>query len=487
MRPIRIAIENPPDTLLNRARIQYVFRTLFDSVSLPHEFVDGETVEKPDVWYGSAPRKDCRVSIRRCPVPSNSVPEPIEVLRGDDSSAFFRFLPDDPRDRHTDWSNGTLVIRNDIVLSAFYLLSGWHERATQRDRHGRPIVESSLLYRSRLLHDPPVNRYALMLFHALADASPQPPWPDQKQFALALSHDVDYPVMNRPIEAIRHALEHGLRGMLRVPRILAGRESYWRFREWVALERDYGYRSAFYFCGLAGSLLRYFLIAPDPFYDVLESGFPEVIRELDDEGFEVGLHASYWAHRSTCAISHEKRRLEMALGKPVRGNRHHYWHVDPERPAVSSLRRFEAGLDYDCSVCNEYRAGFRFGICTPFHLYDPVTDRCSGELQVPTALMDNHLFQYRSISYFDDTDREIEALLDAVRKYHGVLGVDYHVRVLNDTFYPGWGESYRSLLRKVYETGCACCATPAELADVWRRKNSELRRPVQDEYAAAHR
>jgi hypothetical protein len=333
-----------------------------------------------------------------------------------------------------------------------------------------------------------VNHYAEILRVAFCRShDPMPLWPGNKKYAVALSHDVDYPEMIRWIECLRYIGTYRGRSRLsRVIDILKGRESFWRFEDWMKLEKHYGMKSAIYFCGFKGNLFRYFLKAPDPFYDIRKSKYQCLFRSLVESGFEVGLHNSYWAYRNKDQMRREKERVEATLGRPVSGNRHHYWHMDPDRPSETAKIHHQIGLLYDTSICFGLRAGFRFGICSPFHLYDPVDKQAIPVLQIPTCLMDDHFFKYFKLSYFDSPRCEADALIESSRKHGGVFLADYHIRVFNSTFFPGWVESYKYLLNRITETSDYYSDTPIQIARHWTQREERILRESNDEAGPFH-
>ena len=84
-------------------------------------------------------------------------------------------------------------------------------------------------------------------------------------------------------------------------------------------------------------MLQYTCGIPDPFYDIQSKKFKSLFNYLGNEGFEVGLHASYFAFKSEESFRKEKQILEDACGQKVSGNRHHYWHLNPEDPESTLL------------------------------------------------------------------------------------------------------------------------------------------------------
>jgi hypothetical protein len=178
----------------------------------------------------------------------------------------------------------------------------------------------------------------------------------------------------------------------------------------------------------------------------------------------------------------EKKTIEESLHEPIFGNRHHYWHMNPDNPSETAVMHEEIGLLYDSSICFAKRSGFRFGICSPFHLYDPIRQGPVGVLELPTSLMDDHLFNYFGLSYFSKPQFEIDALINSAKEHGGLFFVDYHVRGFNETFYPKWVESYEYILRMITEGGDFYSDTPVNIAKYWERREKEILRESKDEY-----
>ncbi len=222
-------------------------------------------------------------------------------------------------------------------------------------------------------------------------------------------------------------------------------------------------KSAFYFFGFLGSLVRYLLVAPDSFYDVRKKLYKDVMHIIDEAGFEVGLHASYYAYRSERQFRIEKENVEKSLGKAVSGNRHHYWHMNPNNPSETAQLHENIGLLYDSSIAFEEASGFRRSICSPFHLYNRDRQRSTNILQLPPTLMDDHLFGHSPNHKFNSYQDHILSLIKAVKTHDGVLTIDYHVRVLNTTFFPDWGKSYEFLLENIASEQDYYCDTPANV------------------------
>lgn len=485
---LKIFIEKGFRSPLALGEIKYAFVTLLTIAGYPFHFVNnpGKGV---DIWYGKEFFGDCApfIFIKALAAEKRYIKEPVDIINID-SVPFFTFVGRDCRKDTVLRKGGCYYIYNDIIFSIFYLLSGWQEKFIRRDDKDRHEIRDSFLFRSKLLSNAPVNRYAIYLQKLLISRqSPIPSWPSDKKYAVALSHDVDYPEMVPLIETLRYLLMYRNKASVeKVFGILAGKESFWKFEEWIHLEKKYNVRSAFYFCGFRGNLVRYLFKAPDPFYDIDKPEFQKVLHMLKENGFEIGMHSSYLAYESEKMFRDEKKRIERVFNSPIFGNRHHYWHMNPDHPIETARIHETIGLVYDSSLSFERRAGFRRGICSPFHLYDSDKETTLKVSQLPPTLMDDHLFGYARYSHFKNWQMEIDALLNTIREVNGVLVTDYHQRVLNRTFYPGWGESFEYLINKISATNNFYCDTPIAIVRHWLAREQKIKDASIDEVSCNH-
>jgi hypothetical protein len=375
------------------------------------------------------------------------------------------------------WTDASrTVCRRDLILEVFWLMIGQEERRWPQDRHGFRDYAGSVWQEQGVFSKAPASVLMAWLKCALLELGcppPVPPWPHGKRAAAAASHDVDYPQVIGWLEPLRVVARQGLEGVGPAWEVALGRRHHWHFRDWMDLERSLGVRSAFYFATVRGSLFQYALGRPDAFYDVGAAPFRAVLRELVNQGFEVALHASYLAYTSPEKLSAEKRRLEDLLGRPVVGNRHHYWHTNPANVEETLLFHEQAGFLYDSSLNHDRYLGWRRGCATPFFPFHSQLRREIGTLQVPVSWMDDQLFGMAANNPGDPHER-LQALIERAAAVEGCFVMDVHDYVFDEVLYPGWQGLYRWAWETINRRGDFWSATPAEIAAHWRARYAAL-------------
>jgi hypothetical protein len=229
--------------------------------------------------------------------------------------------------------------------------------------------------------------------------------------------------------------------------VIRGKNHFWKFSDWNALAAEYDSAPTFFFMARRGSLLQYALGTPDAFYDISSDEFRVLFDSLRENGSEIGLHASYLSHRTQDQIRKEKEKLEEAAGVKVYGNRHHYWHLDPAAPHETLALAEKAGLVYDTSLAFEYYPGFRRGICHPFRPFHPGERRELDLVELPPAWMDDHFDNRLLVNKIQEPENYAQGLVDSARTTGGTIILDYHLRGMNEDFFPRYGNWIRPFLQ----------------------------------------
>lgn len=377
-----------------------------------------------------------------------------------------------------DGGGGTGASRldHDIVFDLFWLASGVAEAGWPRNEHGHPQPRGPLLEQGlfpRALASRVIARFDRALRErGLPEGEPR--WPGGKRAAACLTHDVDYPEVVRWLEPARVLARRGRRGVRPALDVLRGRRHTWHFDSWVEMEGRYGARSAFYFVPRKGSLLEYARDTPDPFYDVTTPRFGDALRGLDAAGAEVGIHASYRAYEDESRFSLEMEGLERAVGAPVVGNRHHYLHLDPQRPQDTLLLHEKIGLDYDTTLGHDQHLGWRNSLAMPFFPFHKGLRRELRTLQLPFAWMDQQLFLYGELNPGDPAER-LSGLVGTAAEQGGCLVVNIHEYTFDEELFPGWSRTYEDLIAEIAARGDFWIETPRAVAAHWRARAESIR------------
>ncbi len=477
-----------PSLAPSAPEVKYALRTLLRVAGFGFEFVWAEGSGPTDIYYGPPGWSgSASVWINRSgkDFARAGAEEPRELIEKD--GLWFLDFGESGRG-YGRAADGTLRFSSDIVYAAFWLLTGAREPHYRRDKRDNFHLDGAFLTSAGVLEKPLVSFYAAFLrrhFAALGKLPLPLPWAASgTQAAFALSHDVDYPEMIRGIEFLRV-----LAGKTGAPRsragvVLAGRSHFWRFTEWVDFARRFGTQPAFYFSARKGSLLQYAAGTPDCFYDIHSPRFRALFQQLRAQGCEVGLHASYHAHKDAAQLRREKESLEQAAGVRVEGGRHHYWRLNPQAPHETLSHHAAMGMRYDSSLAFEFYPGFRRGVCHPFRPFHPGERRELDIVELPPTWMDDHFDRRLAMNQVADpaapeaevverTEAYARRLLDAARSTGGVAIVDYHVRGMNGEFFPRYGPWLQRFAEKHFDSSLRF-ATPKELAHQYGEYEREV-------------
>ncbi|MEO6444510.1 MAG: hypothetical protein ABIZ91_05045 [Gemmatimonadaceae bacterium] len=484
--PVFVAID--PSIAPSLPGVRYALRTLLHTAGFSTRLQWHQEGMACDLYYG--PRRDvsARVTIPSVSWNFADAPRHAPTSARDDTSLAAPVLvfPGEPA-RETRADTERLDFPTDCVFASYWLLTGAAEPGYPRSRFDDLDLDASVLVREGLLARPIVSLYADVLRRVFdPEGSRALPWAwegEQARFAFAFSHDVDYPEIIRPIEVLRVLAARGRAGVGLAARVATGRSHFWTFAEWVELAARYGTRPCFYFMARQGSLLQYAMGTPDDFYDVRAPRFQRLFTELRDAGCEIGLHASFHAHRSAETLRHEVQRIADAAGGACRGNRHHYWHLDPSDPNETLRRHGEAGLAYDSSLGLEYYPGFRRGICHPFRVFHPGTTSELPTVQLPPAWMDDHFDRRLARNHIADRDAAANALLAVASATRGIVVVDYHSRGMNADFYPHYGPWLTRFAEANFDDRLRGM-TPSEILDAFLERETALAAASADETRA---
>lgn len=386
------------------------------------------------------------------------------------------------------------MIDGDIVYSTYLLISGAAESDAPRDAWGSLVAEGWRLKRAGVLESPCVASYCArlreLMRHSFPDACrPVPLWPEGKEYAVVLSHDVDCPYGSTPprlaarqlVEAVRRGQVAGSlwsvarlgRSLAQLPRSVAcpGWDRNFGFSRWLEVERSLAARSAFYVAVERNSDRQGH--PNDVAYDVRSKAMRQALTRVIDAGWEVGLHASINARRSPERVGQQVHLLEEILpGYRVKGCRHHYWAMDPELPERTLWHHAAAGLQYDSSFGLNDAAGYRRGMCWPFTPYDRQRRMPVPILEIPPTLMDGAIFCHNVTG--EEGKRRVREHVAATFAAGGAVVLDWHVEQANPRRLGGAGPALIETLSELAADHRIYWASPGQAAAWWTDRRQRI-------------
>jgi len=288
-------------------------------------------------------------------------------------------------------------------------------------------------------------------------------------FALCLTHDVDrpYKTYQAPYYAVRE------RSLYHLKTALPSENPYWQFDEIRQLESELGVRSAFYFLNEPSILEKKVsdLVRPGSLlehagrYLPTDPAIAETIRELDEGGWEVGLHGSTAAYDDRSQLGAEKQKLEMVLENPVVGNRQH--HLRTKIPETWEHAN-ALGFNYDTSLGFPQKSGFHFG-------YQPIMPFDDEFVVFPLTAMEVSMAGHDAS--FEERWTVCERLLREAAANDAVMTVLWHARYFNEREFPGYRRLYRRLIERALEMD-AWVGPPRELYQKIQTREPEASDPI---------
>ena len=321
----------------------------------------------------------------------------------------------------------------------------------------------------------------------LAAGQKRPDWPSGKKFAACLTHDVDFvsarSVRQHVRSLFRDARVAGGRAKIDMLRALAqnmfqvARASFWsredpfhRFERWLEVESNVGAHSTFFFLPefvgkphYTDGAYRYSDIVR---FDGQRCNVAEMIREIDQRGWEVGLHASWYAFDDSDELERQKEQLEETVGHEITSIRQHFLHYDIR---TTPRAQATAGFKYDSSLGFNANVGFRFGTAHPWYLHDLESESELSLLEIPLIIQDIGLLGPTKGLRLDEemAFRYVRQLAEVTERVGGVLTLLWHPNAITS---PADWNVYLRALEELTTRG-AWLASVDEVGKWWEARS----------------
>ena len=356
-----------------------------------------------------------------------------------------------------------------------------------RDQWGRWEFGHSENFRRGKLWEPEVDEWLAQVRGRMGASTGAPLWPDGHSFVVCPTHDVDMVTRTwtpRQVgRSIRIAVS-GSRGTARAEAVLKalGRVVVFRtsrapssaatLQQCVDMELGRDVRGSYFFTvyppGRASWYDSVYALNDSFVFGDQRRRVRDVLKELVQAGFDVGLHGSSASATDATLLSAQRAVLEDAVGTEVRTTRQHWLHWDPRlTPAAQAA----AGLTADSTLGFNRNIGFRAGTSFPFFLSAPDPFRTVDVLEIPLVAEESALFAADALELDESLAREVvQTLVDRVATVGGVFTTLIHPHsLLEDRV----RSLYTWLLDYALDRG-AWIASAAQIDSWWRRRAQGL-------------
>lgn len=150
----------------------------------------------------------------------------------------------------------------------------------------------------------------------------------------------------------------------------------------------------------------------------------EMIKILREEGFDIGIHGSYYSALERNLLKLQKETIEDRLGFEITTTRQHWLNWD-----IKSTPRlqYEAGILADATIGYNRNIGFRSGVAMPYYLFDLIRKEEIPILEVPFHFSEISLFKNYSLELSKSMAKKVvKELMNRVIDTNGCLSFVLH-------------------------------------------------------------
>jgi peptidoglycan/xylan/chitin deacetylase (PgdA/CDA1 family) len=201
-------------------------------------------------------------------------------------------------------------------------------------------------------------------------------------------------------------------------------------------------------------------------FDNVKCTVAEMIREIDRQGWEIGLHPSWHSYDDPDELKRQKDALEEVVGHQIVSVRQHYLHYDIR---VTPGAHAQAGFKFDSTLGFNDNVGFRFGTCYPWLLYDLKQEQELPIMEIPLIIQDGAMLNPGKGMRLDPSMafEYVVLIADAVEKVGGILTLLWHP---NHITRQDWWGLYCRTLEYLNEKDAWFCSV-REAGKWWKANN----------------
>ena len=252
---------------------------------------------------------------------------------------------------------------------------------------------------------------------------------------VAITHDVDR--IRKTYQYFTHTakgiLKHNFPYVLNQLESIFKKETYWNFPEIIEIEKSFNIKSTFFFLNESS---KFKLFEPSKWditlgrYNIKEEKVIDMIRWLDNNEWEIGVHGSYNSYCNFNLLKKEKEELEYIVGHEIIGIRQHYLNLSPRTWEL----QYTAGFKYESSWGLNDDFGFKGEKILPF------TPLNNHFLVIPLIIMDEPFVKARN-----RWDKFLK-IIELIEKNNGLLVINWHTNTFHENEFPGFKEAFNKII-----------------------------------------
>lgn len=333
----------------------------------------------------------------------------------------------------------------DCFAASFYMVSRYEEYLPfLKDEHSRFSATQSLALKEDFLDQPVVNYWAIALGNRLQAAFPNLT-ASRPSYKFVPTYDIDiaWAYQHKGLLRTLGGYAKGLATLnisdifQRTATLLrVSQDPYYTFDYLKQLQQDFELEPVYFF--LVGNYDKY-----DKNISIHEPAYQRLIKHVADYA-TVGVHPSYGSHQDKMQVAKEKDRIEEITRRPITHSRQHY--LKMQLPGTLQ-HLIDLDIEHDYTMGYTSHAGFRAGICEPFHFYNLHLEAKTSLMLHPFILMDS-VYQY----YNQNKPREVletaQPIIDRVKAVGGKLYTLWHNNSFSEAFeWKGWRKPYEEIVQ----------------------------------------
>ncbi|MCK4957625.1 MAG: hypothetical protein KAS49_08310 [Candidatus Cloacimonetes bacterium] len=455
-------------------KAKYVFETIFRILGKKTQFFTEFTMQNIHIYYGEKTSDKYPINIYHNPEAADFFSK--RKLYNEDEANLVKYGDEyipflfSKQGKITHYTAKSAELRKDIISSAFYFLSCWQEYASEKLIEPSNFFQhsASLQYIHGFTEIPVVDRYCEilqgMLVNILSDYVVDNIWENNNNFALSLSHNIDYWKYwtDEHIEALRARKDKffSKKNLFKIIRLFIQKIGMKWFDTTLILrlvirhEKNIKAASSF------------FILTHDQFPDKRMNYFSDdaskkqLVQILKDTS--INLQGTKEAGYQE---DHLRSELEKMSDFSAKGFRVRYLNFNYQN-LFTVLEKEK--IEFDSSMGFYEAIGFRAGISYPFYPFNIAENRSFNVLEIPVVVTDRSLFKLTN-GDVRKAKRKVFDLLKSAEKHHSHISIIWHNHIFDRIDYPGWGKLYWRINKFDRNKGRWICSVD-DVAKFWMKR-----------------